>query len=62
MIAAEAAQHLSYLQDAWQTTTSPAHITAEVIFTCITDGLIGLVLIPFIRRAVRRHDRQEHKS
>lgn len=56
----EVAPHLGYWQDAWQTTTSPAHITAEVIFTILTDGILGAILIPLIKRAIRRHDRQEH--
>lgn len=54
--------HLSYLQDAIQTTLDPAHITAEVIFTLITDVLLGLILIPSIKRAIRRHDSKEHQK
>ncbi len=40
--------------------TDPAHLAAEITFILFTDVLIGLVLWPLAKRAVRRHDTEHH--
>lgn len=58
----EVARHIGYVKDAWQTTTDPAHLTAELVFTLLFDGLVGAILWPLIKRAVRRHDERSHPA
>jgi len=60
VIAAEAAKHLSLWQDYLHTTFDLAHIGAELTFTLCFDVLVGALLWPLVKRAVRRHDRIEH--
>lgn len=51
----------SYWQDAWSVTTDPAHITAELIFTLIFDGLVlGIVWKLGIKRWIDRRIEREH--
>lgn len=40
--------------------TDPAHLMAEVSLMLIVDVLFMGVMWPFIRRMVRRHDREIH--
>ena len=41
-----------------QTTLSPDHIVAELVWSFVLD----LTLLPVLRRAVRRHDREVHDT
>lgn len=54
------AAHLSLWQDYLHTTFDLAHIGAELTFTVVFDGLVGALLWPLVKRAVKRHDRKEH--
>lgn len=40
--------------------TDPAHWAFEITVTVIVDIIIIGMMIPFIRRAVRRHDEEHH--
>ncbi len=40
--------------------SDPAHILAELTYIALFDIVIGAMLWPLIKRAVRRHDRDEH--
>lgn len=40
--------------------TDRAHLLFEITLTVIQDVIIGMVLWPLAKRAVRRHDRDVH--
>lgn len=40
--------------------TDPAHLMLEATLVLVIDVLLGALLWPVIRRAVRRHDREVH--
>lgn len=40
--------------------TDPAHLGLELTLIIIIDVLIGMIAWPFIKKAVRRHDRKVH--
>lgn len=42
--------------------SDPAHILAEVTFIIVVDGLLLGLAIPFVRRAIRRHDATHHQE
>lgn len=41
--------------------TDPAHVLAELTFIVVFDVIIGALLWPFVKRAVRNHDRRWHR-
>lgn len=40
----------------WSVVSNPAHIGAELTWSVILD----LILLPFVKLAIRRHDRKRH--
>lgn len=57
-----AVSQVSYWHDAWRTTTDPAHITAELVFTLVFDGLIGGIIWKLgIKRWLDRRIDREHQ-
>lgn len=56
----DTATHLPYLQDAWQTIIDPAHITAEVVFTIVTDFLLVGLGWRWVKKLLTRRFEKEH--
>lgn len=49
------AEYVSLLHD-------PAHLLLELTIMLVFDGLLLGLAIPFIKRAVRKHDRENHSE
>lgn len=41
--------------------SDPAHMAFEVVSTLLIEGVGATLAWPLIKRAVRRHDRREHR-
>lgn len=50
----------SVWEDAFSIATDPPHLVAEVGLEIASYVVFGLILTPFIKRWVRRHDRKHH--
>ena len=40
--------------------SDPAHMAAEITFMLLVDVLLLGLVWPFIKRAIRKHDRENH--
>lgn len=56
----EVAAHASRFQQFWGTFWDFGHFTTEIAVTVLFDGIVGAVLWPLTKRAVRIHDRTTH--
>lgn len=57
---AETHANVSVWKDYLSVLLDPAHIGAEVTMTIVQDVIIGLVLWPMAKKAVRNHDKKVH--
>lgn len=57
---AEVAAHADLWGQFWGTFWDFGHFTTEIAVTVLFDGLVGALLWPLVKRAVRRHDKREH--
>lgn len=59
-IVAQAHEHSGLWSEYRALITDPAHLLLEATLILAVDGILLGIAVPFIKRAVRKHDREEH--
>jgi hypothetical protein len=61
-VLAEVHEHAGLWEEYRELITDPAHLLLEATLIVAIDGLLLGLAVPFVRRWIRKHDREHHSG